>query len=167
MTRDGPEARGLRNPFARAGRPRGRRRGPVKLLQGLVVLVGLAAPAFLLGEPHFEGRNAHATLFEIYFKDPFLAYVYAGSVPFFVALRQTFKALGLVGRGSAEEISKAVRTVKVCGLLLAGFIALGVVLLFMMESDDRAGGVAMGLVFGAGALAMAAAAGYFERRNRP
>ena len=56
------------------------------LLQGVTVLVGIAVLAFLLWEPHIEGRNAHATTFEIYFKDPFLAYVYLGSAPFFVAL---------------------------------------------------------------------------------
>jgi hypothetical protein len=45
-------------------------------LQVVLVLIGMAALAFLLWEPHLEGRNVHATLFEIYFKDPFLAYAY-------------------------------------------------------------------------------------------
>lgn len=40
----------------------------------VVVLGGIGALAFMLWEPHLEGRNAHAGLFEIYFKDPFLAY---------------------------------------------------------------------------------------------
>ncbi len=50
-----------------------------------VVFLGIGALGFLLWEPHLEGRNAHATTFEIYFHDPFLAYVYVGSIPFFVA----------------------------------------------------------------------------------
>ena len=44
-------------------------------LQIVIVLIGVAAIAFLLGEPHLEGRNERATLFEVYFKDPFLAFV--------------------------------------------------------------------------------------------
>ncbi len=69
------------------------------VLQAGVVLIGLAVFVFLLGEPHLEGRNAHATLFAIYFHDPFLAYVYVGSVPGFVAL---YRAFGLLSqaRGS-------------------------------------------------------------------
>jgi hypothetical protein len=39
----------------------------------MTVVVGGAVFVFLLWEPHIEGRNAHATLFQIYFNDPFLA----------------------------------------------------------------------------------------------
>ena len=63
-------------------------------LQGVIVLIGIASLAFMLWEPHLEGRNVHATLFEIYFKDPFLAYAYIASLPFFVVLYQAFKVLG-------------------------------------------------------------------------
>ena len=67
-------------------------------LQVVIVLIGIGALALLLWEPQLEGRNAHATLFEIYFKDPFLACVYIGSVPFFVALYQAVKVLGYAGQ---------------------------------------------------------------------
>ena len=65
-------------------------------LQVVIVLIGIGALALMLWEPHIEGRNAHATLFEIYFKDPFLAYAYIASIPFFVALYQAFKVLEYV-----------------------------------------------------------------------
>ena len=65
-------------------------------LQSVIVLIGIGALALMLWEPHIEGRNAQATVFEIYFKDPFLAYVYIGSIPFFVALYQAFRVLGYV-----------------------------------------------------------------------
>jgi hypothetical protein len=52
----------------------------------------------MLWEPHLEGRNAHATLFQIYFNDPFLAYAYMASIAFFVALYQAFKLLGHIAR---------------------------------------------------------------------
>jgi hypothetical protein len=73
-------------------------RGPSLFLRAVLVLIGLAALGFLLWEPHIEGRNAHATLFEIYFKDPFLVFVYVGSIPFFVGLYHAFKVLSNAGR---------------------------------------------------------------------
>ena len=70
----------------------------------------------MLWEPHVEGRNAHATLFEMYFKDPFLAYAYIASIPFFVALYQAFKVLGYVGQNKifSQAAVKALRTIKYC-----------------------------------------------------
>ncbi|MES2469505.1 MAG: DUF2975 domain-containing protein [Verrucomicrobiota bacterium] len=55
----------------------------------------------MLWEPHIEGRNAHATTFEIYFNDPFLAYAYVGSIPFFVALYRSFRLFGHVRQSGA------------------------------------------------------------------
>jgi hypothetical protein len=51
----------------------------------------------MLWEPHVEGVNAHATLFEKYF-NPFVVYAYVASIPFFVALYQAFKVLGYAVR---------------------------------------------------------------------
>src|SRR5215470_16450413 len=73
------------------------KRSSTIFLQIVVVLFGIAVLAFLLWEPHVEGRNKHATVFEIYFKDWFLAYVYIASIPFFMALVQAFKVLGYAG----------------------------------------------------------------------
>ncbi len=72
------------------------KRSSTIFLQVVIVLIGVGALAVMLWEPHIEGRNAHATLFEIYFKDPFLAYAYMASIPFFAALYQAFKVLGYV-----------------------------------------------------------------------
>ncbi len=69
---------------------------PTIFLQAVTVLIGIGALALMLWEPHLEGRNAHATPFEIYFKDPFLSYAYLASIPFFVALHQAFNALGYI-----------------------------------------------------------------------
>ena len=79
------------------------KRSSTIFLQVVIVLIGIGALALLLWEPQIEGRNAHATLFEIYFKDPFLAYVYAGSIPFFVALYQAFKVLGYAGQNKVSR----------------------------------------------------------------
>src|SRR5215212_9454145 len=91
-------------------------------LQVVVVLIGIGALTLMLWEPHIEGRNAHATLFEIYFKDPFLAYAYIASIPFFMALYQSFKVLGYVrqNRTFSEASVKAVRTIKYCAVAIIG-----------------------------------------------
>jgi hypothetical protein len=51
------------------------RRSTTIFLQVVTVLIGIGALTLLLWEPHIEGRNAHATLVQIYLHDPFLAYV--------------------------------------------------------------------------------------------
>src|SRR6266480_5875464 len=91
---------------------------PTIFLQAVIVLIGIGALALMLWEPHIEGRNAHATFFEIYFKDPFLAYAYLASIPFFVALYQVFKVLGYVGQNKvfSPRAVKALRTIKFCAI---------------------------------------------------
>jgi hypothetical protein len=139
--------------------------GATVFLRVVLVLFGIGALVLLLLEPHFEGRNAHATPFEIYFKDPFLAYAYIGSIPFFVGLYQAFKVLGFAGRN--KEISppavKSVRTIKFCAIALMGFVAIGIVIIILSDSDDHAGGVVMGLVIFFAAVVVATATAVLER----
>lgn len=137
------------------------------MLQGIVVLIGIGILVFMLWEPHLEGRNVHATLFEIYFRDPFLAYVYFGSIPFFVALSRIYKALGYVGqdRTYSQATLEAVRTVKYCAVALIALIggAEGYFFLVRRGKDDITGGVAVGLMLILVAIVVAAVAGKFER----
>ena len=134
-------------------------------LQGVLVLVAVGALALLLWEPHVEGRNAHATAFEIYFKDPFLAYAYVASIPFFVALYQGFRLLGYARQNKvfSEPAVKALRTIKFCAIAIIGFVAVGEIFILMQDSDDRAGGVFMGVLITFGSVVIAAAAATFER----
>ncbi len=139
--------------------------GATVFLRAVLVLFGIGALTLLLVEPHVEGRNAHATLFDIYFKDPFLAYVYVGSIPFFVGLYQAIKVLGWAARN--EEIStvtvRSVRTIRYCALALLGFIAGAEVFLFSHESDDRAGGVVIGAIIAFASIVVATTMSVFER----
>src|SRR6186997_3294345 len=120
------------------------KRSSTIFLQIVIVLIGIGALALMLWEPHIEGRNAHATVFEIYFKDPFLAYVYVGSMPFFVAL---YRAFGLFGharqnRAFSQETVDALRAIKRCAIILIGFVAGGVVFILMFgDKEDRPAGV--------------------------
>jgi hypothetical protein len=141
------------------------KRGPSLFLRAVLVLIGIGALALLLWEPHLEGRNAHATPFEIYFKDPFLAYAYIASIPFFVGLYHAFKVLGYAG-GNKEFSRSAVRslrTIKYCAIAVVGFVAGGEVFILMNHSDDRAGGVFMGVLITFASVVVATAMAVLER----
>ncbi|HLP24338.1 MAG TPA: DUF2975 domain-containing protein [Acidobacteriota bacterium] len=139
----------------------GMKSGTALFLQIVVVLVGLAAFAFLLGEPHLEGRNAHATIFEIYFHDPFLAYVYVGSLPFFLGLQRAFVLLGDVRRRGTFSTTtvNSLRTIHRCALVVLGFVAGGVVFILVAgDGEDRPAGIFMSALVALPAIAISAAA---------
>ena len=139
--------------------------GATLFLRAMLVLLAMGALALLLWEPHLEGRNAHATLFAIYFKDPFLAYAYVAAIPFFAGLYQAFKVLGYAGRN--KEISpsalRSVRTIKYCAVAIIGFVAIGEGIIMSGDSDDRAGGVAIGVFIFFASVVVATAMAVFER----
>ncbi|BCA56905.1 putative membrane protein YoaS [Nitrospira sp. KM1] len=139
--------------------------GATLFLRIVLVLIAVGALAFLLSEPHFEGRNAHATLFAIYFKDPFLAYAYAASIPFFMGLYHAYKVLAYAGRSKEFSPStvKSVRTIKYCAIVLIGFVIGGEVFIMLHESDDRAGGVFMGVLIFFASVVVATAMAALER----
>ena len=141
------------------------KRSSTAFLQMVIVLIGIGAVALLLWEPQIEGVNAHATPFEIYFKDPFLAYVYIGSIPFFVALYQGFRVLGYAGQNKvfSPAAVKALRTIKYCAIAIIGFVAGAEIFIMLHESDDRAGGVFMGVLITFCSIVIATAAATFER----
>jgi hypothetical protein len=128
--------------------------------------MGIVTLVLMLWEPHLEGRNVHATTFEIYFKDPFLAYVYVGSTPFFVALHRAFGLFGHVRQnGTFSQVTvNALRTIKRCAFALIGFVAGGVVIILMFgDPDDRPAGIFMSFLFLSASSAIATAAAMFGR----
>lgn len=111
----------------------------------------------------------HATLFEIYFKDPFLAYAYTASIAFFIGLYQAFKTLGYIGQNKAfsRETMKALRTIKYCGLVIVGFVVTAMTYLFIARpGDDIAGGIFMGMLIILASSVIAATAARFERMTQ-
>ena len=130
--------------------------------------LAIGALALMLWFPHIEGRNAHATLFQIYFNDPFLAYAYTASIAFFIALYQAFKLLGYVGRNEvfAQHAVKGLRIIKYCVITLVASIAGAEAYFFIVSSrveDDIAGGVMMGFMMILISVVVATAAAVFER----
>jgi hypothetical protein len=143
------------------------KRGSTIFLQVVIVLIGLGVLALMLWEPHLEGRNAHATTFEIYFKDPFLAYAYCASIAFFTALFQAFTLLGYIRQDRVFSLDsvRALRIIKYCAMVLIAMIGGAVAYLFIVvrHKDDIAGGVAMGLVMGFVSAVIGTAAAVFEK----
>jgi hypothetical protein len=138
---------------------------PVIFLRVVLVLFGLGVLTLMLWVPPHEGRNAQATLFAVYFKDPFLAYAYIGSIPFFTALYQAFKVLGDFGRNEAftPGTLKALRTMRYCALATAGIVAGAVVYVRLNAgNDDPAGFVVPGAFTVFASLVAAAGAALLE-----
>jgi hypothetical protein len=143
------------------------KKGSTVFLQFIIALLGIGALVFMLWEPHLEGRNAHATVFEIYFKDPFLAYAYMTSISFFVGLYKAIKVLGYAGQNRifSQEAVKALRTIKYCALAMIAFVAVSVIFMPLSapEDDDGPQGVVMRIVITFGSIVVATTAAVFER----
>jgi hypothetical protein len=136
-------------------------------LQAVIVLIAIGALALMLWFPNVEGRNANSTLFQVYFNDPFLAYMYAASIAFFVALYQAFRLLGYVGRNEifSEQSVRALRIIKYCAITLIAFLLGAEAFFFIVQSgeEDIAGGVMMGLLLIFVSAVVATAAAVLER----
>lgn len=142
------------------------KRGSVLFLRAVVVLIAVGAAALMLWEPHVEGVNAHATNFEIYFKDPFLAYAYVASIPLFVGLYQGFRVLGYVGQDAvlSTAVVRRLRTIKLCAIVMIGFVV-GAELFIRLNNkgDDPAGGVFIGILIAFTATVVATTMFVLER----
>ena len=134
-------------------------------LQVVIVLIGIGGLAILLLEPHVEGRNTHATLFQIYFNDPFLAYVYVASIPFFVALYQAFKVLGYAGQNQvfSPVAVKALRIIKYCAIAIIVFVAGAEIFILLNGEEDKPAGVFIGILITFASIVIATATAMFER----
>jgi hypothetical protein len=143
------------------------KKSSIILLQIIIVLISIGTLFLLLWEPQIEGVNAHATtLSEVYLDDPFLALVYIGSIPFFIALYQAFKLLGYAGQNKifSHAAIKTLRTIKYCAITIIGFVVAEEIFIMLNHgSDDAAGGIFMGLliIFGSGTVSIVAK--MFER----
>lgn len=137
-------------------------------LQLVIVALGIVIFATLLWEPWVEGVNANATtLYEIYFDDPFLAYIYFAFIPVFVGLYHAFKLVANIRRDEtfSQQSVQALRTIKFCSMIFAGliFLAVAYLVINMHRSDDIAGGVAIGLFMIVASGVVATVVAKFER----
>jgi hypothetical protein len=124
------------------------KRASILFLRAVLVAIAVGALALLLWEPQTEGRNAHATTFEIYFKDPFLAYVYVASIAMFVALYQAFMVLGYVEQDAmlSPQAVRRLRAIKRCAIAIIGFVAGAEIFIIVQNADDPQGGFFIGVL---------------------
>lgn len=137
-------------------------------LQTIIVLVGVIVFAALLIEPQLEGRNTNSTLFQTYLTDPFLAYIYLASIPFFVALFQTFRGLGYIRHNKVFSYAavKTLRTIKYCALVVTSTtIAADIYIRIAAHTsnDDPAGAVMLGMVITFISVVVVATSAVFEK----
>ena len=136
-------------------------------LQVVIVLIGIGVLVLMLWEPHLEGRNAHATFFEIYFKDPFLAYAYIASISFFAALYQAFKLLGHIGQNRvfSQPAVNTLRIIKYCAIMQSILIVMAAlyIRIFHAKDDDPAGFIALCIVTTFISIVIATTAAVFEK----
>ncbi|HXI26688.1 MAG TPA: DUF2975 domain-containing protein [Pyrinomonadaceae bacterium] len=140
------------------------KRASTIFLQVVIVLFGIGILAWLLWEPHVEGVNAHATFFEVYLS-AFIAYIYVGSIPFFVAIYQAVKLLSYVGRNEvfSERSVRALRIIKYCSLIIIGFVAVSALFMIGGDRDDRPAGVFLRLLITFPSIVIGTTAAVFER----
>lgn len=141
------------------------KRSSTIFLQAVIVLIGIVAVVLLVWEPQVEGVNAHATLSQIYFHDPFVAYAYTASIAFFAGLYQAFKVLTYVRQNKvfSPEAVGALRRIKYCAIAIIGFVAGAEIWIHLHASDDRAGGTFIGVVLTFASAVIGTAAALFER----
>ena len=136
-------------------------------LKAVILLIGIVTFAGMIIFPQLEGRNTNANLFSIYFQDPFLSYVYIASIPFFVALYQTFQLLGYIGQNKAFSLDsvRSLRIIKYCAILLSILIVMAAlyIRIFHAKEDDPAGFIALCIVTTFISVVIAIATAVFER----
>ena len=142
------------------------KRGSTIFLQAVIVLIGIVALAVMIRFPLTEGRAVNLDLFSIY-SDPFIVYGYAASIPFFVALYQAFKLLGLIGQNRVFSLSsvKALRTIKYCAITQTILIVMAAlyIRIFHAQDDDPAGFIAVAIVATFISIVIATAAAVSEK----
>lgn len=136
------------------------------LLKLVILFIALVAAFILIKFPQTEGRAVNLDLLSIY-TDPFIIYCYIASIPFFIALVQSFKLLTYIDKNNifSQGSIKAIKTIKYCAISIICFILGAEVYIFMFQrgKEDIAGGVAMGIFIFFVALVITTASAILQR----
>jgi hypothetical protein len=141
------------------------KRSSTLFLKTVILLIGAGALAGLIWFPQTEGRAANLDLINIY-TDPFIIYIYIGSIPFFVGLYQAFKLLNFINTNKAfsQGAVNTLKNLKFASLSLIGFIALAELYIrFFAHGDDPAGPTMLGIIAALAFGVIATAAGIFQK----
>lgn len=141
------------------------KRGSTFFLKIVLVLIAIGVFAGLIRFPLTEGRAAHLDLLSIYL-DPFIIYIYLGSIPFFIGLYQAFKLLNLIDASKAfsQGAVNTLRNMKFASLSLIGFILFAEAYIrFFTHGDDPAGPTVLGIITTFAIAVIATAAAVFQK----
>lgn len=141
------------------------KRGYTLFLRFVLCAVAICTVTGLFWFPQTEGRAANLDLISIY-KDPFIIYIYIGSIPFFIGVAQAFKLLQLIDANKAfsRPAVQTLRNMKFASIILIGFIALAEVYIHLFaHGDDPAGSTTLGILASLALIVIAAAAAVFQR----
>ena len=126
------------------------KRGSTLFLKLVIILIGVVVLSWMIYFPTTEGRAVNLDLVSIY-SDPFIIYLYIASTPFFVALYQAFKILGLIAQNKvfSKSAVDALKNIKYCASSLCIFIIAALAFVIpnaKASGDDPAGFVALGVL---------------------
>ncbi len=141
------------------------KRGSTLFLKIVILLMAIIVVAGLIWFPQTEGRAANLDLVSIY-ADPFIAYIYIASIPFFVGLYQAFRLLNLIDRNKAfsSEAVQKLKNIKFVSFSLIGFISLALLYIrFFAKGDDPAGPTMLGFCMTIAFGVIATVAGVFQK----
>ncbi len=136
-------------------------------LKLVLILLGLMVFIALLWFPPTEGRAKDLDLFHIYW-DPVIAYIYLGSIPFFMALYQAFRLLNYIEENKTFSLAsvKILQTIKYCAISIVcstGILAAWLRYMAIGSGDDPAGGMAIGIVIIFASTVIATFAGILQK----
>jgi hypothetical protein len=137
------------------------KRGSTLFLKAVLVIIAISVLSGMLWFPQTEGRAANLDLVSIY-TDPFILYIYIGSIPFFIGLYQAFKLLNFIDANKAfsQGAVNTLKNIKRASVTLISFIALAEIYIRLIaQGDDPAGPTALGILvsFAVAVIATAAA----------
>lgn len=118
------------------------RKALILLLQAILVLTGLAVLNMMIRLPQTEGRAKNLNTFQIY-SDPFILYSYISSIPFFIALYNGIRLLGLLAQNKWYSLTavNSLKRIRHCALLSMILIACAAIFILIMhdKEDDPVG----------------------------
>ncbi len=117
----------------------------LKIIQGLLLLIGLGMLILLIRLPLLEGRATNLDLFSIY-TDPFILYGYITAIPFYVGLYNLIVLLDL-RQHHKEQNDKTfaiIKNIRFCAYLFAILITIAAIYIGLNHhSDDDPAGFLM------------------------
>lgn len=136
-------------------------------LRLFVVLIGIVVLVVLIRFPLTEGRAKNLDLFSIYL-DPFILYIYATSIAFFIALYKIFKLFGYMEQNKVFSTNtvKTLKSIKYCAVVLSILIVMAGLFIRITHNkdEDPAGFFAICMLSTFVSLVVAIVAAIFEKK---